>query len=213
MPTPTASNADPPAGLQWDFTRSGLAKGAASLGLFAALYMLLVLVGLKLHENIEALTIIWPAAGLLFMALWLSPRRNWIWILAIQVSIELLSGAIIQDQFNVLRYLPFAVANSIDAAVGAWIASRLIPAPRMPRMRNVLLFIASVAVGAAASSVLGAFGTTHTFGGSVYVRECQIWWAGNWLGSLCIAPIVMGWAVRLRAREHSAPAGPAIEMM
>lgn len=211
--TQSASNADRPPGLQWDFARGGFAKGALSLGILAALYMLLVLVGLELHENIEPLTIIWPAAGLLFMALWLSPRRNWIWIIAIQVSIELLSAAIVQDQFQVLRCLTFAAANSIDAAVGAWIASRLIPTPRTPRMRNVLLFIAAVAVGAAASSVVGAFGTTQTFGGADYVRECQIWWAGNWLGSLCIAPIVMGWAVRWRAREHSAPAGPAIEMM
>ncbi|HEX3602847.1 MAG TPA: MASE1 domain-containing protein [Steroidobacteraceae bacterium] len=213
MPTPTASDADRPPGLQWDFTRDGFAKGAASLGIFAALYMLLVLVGLKLHENIEALTIIWPAAGLLFMALWLSPRRNWIWILGIQVSAELASGVIVTEHFRILPSLSFAVANSIDAMVGAWVASRLMPAPRIPRMRNVLLFIASVAVGAAASSPLGAFGTTHLFGGSAYVRECQIWWAGNWLGSISIAPIVMGWAVRLRAREHSGPAGPALEML
>jgi signal transduction histidine kinase len=97
--------------------------------------------------------------------------------------------------------------------VGAFIASRFIPVPRVPRMRNVLLFIAAVAVGSAASAVVGAFGTTRMFGGPDYVREWQIWWAGNWLGSLCIAPIVMGWAVRLRARQHSAPAGPAVEMM
>lgn len=213
MPTPTAADAERPTGLQWDFTRDGFAKGAMSLGVFAALYMLLVMVGLKLHENIEALTIIWPAAGLLFMALWLSPRRNWIWIIAIQVGIELSSGAILQDYFHLRSYLVFAAANSIDAAVGAWVASRLIATPRVPRMRNVLLFIASVAAGAAASSIVGAYGTTHTFGGAAYVRECQIWWAGNWLGSISIAPIVMGWAVRLHAREHSAPAGPALEMM
>jgi signal transduction histidine kinase len=81
-------------------------------------------------------------------------------------------------------------------------------------MRNVLLFIASVAVGAAASAVVGAFVTTQMLDSpTAYLREWQIWWAGNWLGSLCIAPIVMGWAVRLRARQHSAPAGPAVEMM
>ncbi|HEY2779801.1 MAG TPA: MASE1 domain-containing protein [Steroidobacteraceae bacterium] len=213
MPTPTAPDADRPPGLQWDFMRDGFAKGAASLGVFAALYMSLVLLGLKLHENIEALTIIWPAAGLLFMALWLSPRRNWIWLLVIQVSAELASGLILTEHFQILPNLAFAFANSIDGMVGAWVASRLIPTPRIPKMRNVLLFIASVAVGAAASSMMGAFGTTHTFGGSDFVRECQIWWAGNWLGSISIAPIVMGWAVRLRARELSAPPGPAIEMM
>ena len=74
-------------------------------------------------------------------------------------------------------------------------------------MRNVLLFIASVAVGAAASALVGAYGTTRILAARDYVREWQIWWAGNWLGSLCIAPIVMGWAVRFHARQHSAPAG------
>ncbi|HEX3396045.1 MAG TPA: MASE1 domain-containing protein [Steroidobacteraceae bacterium] len=213
MPTPTAPDADRPPGLAWDFTRDGIAKGARSLAVFALLYLLLVLLGLKLHERIEALTIIWPAAGLLFMALWLSPRRNWIWILAIQLTLELSAGAVMSDHYRLVTYLPFAIANSVDGLVGASIASRLIPAPRAPRMRNVLLFIATVAVGSAASAVVGAFATTRMFGGPDYVREWQIWWAGNWLGSLCIAPIVMGWAVRFHARQHSAPAGPAVEMM
>ena len=212
MSTPTAP-ADRPPGLEWDFKRDGIAKGALSLAVFAALYSLLVALGLRLHESTEALTIIWPAAGLLFMALWLSPRRNWIWILAIQLTIELSASRIQASHFHLATYLTFAVANSIDGMVGAWVASRLIAVPRVPRMRNVLLFIAAVAVGAAASALVGAYGTTHAFGGADYVRECQIWWAGNWLGSLCIAPIVMGWAVRWHARQHSAPAGPAVEMM
>src|SRR6202000_730333 len=106
------------------------------------------------------------------------------------------------------KYVPFAIANSVDGMVGAFVASRLIPTPRVPQMRNVLLFIAAVAAGAAASALVGAFATTRTLGTPDYVRELQIWWAGNWLGSLCIAPIVMGWAVRWRARQASAPPGP-----
>ena len=213
MPTPTASAADRQAGLQWDFTRDGFAKGAVSLGAFAAIYAVLVLVGLRLHENVETLTIIWPAAGLLFMALWLAPGRNWIWILAIQIIVEVCAGAIFVERYRFVNYIFYVLANSVDGMVGAFVASRLIPTPRMPRMRNVLLFITSVAIGAAVSAVIGAFEITRAFGSSEYVREWQLWWAGNWLGSLCIAPIVMGWAVRLRAREHSAPAGPPVEMM
>jgi signal transduction histidine kinase len=212
VPTPTAP-ADRPPGLEWDFTRDGIAKGATSLAVFAALYVLLVLLGLRLHENTEALTIIWPSAGLLFMALWLSPRRNWIWILGLQLTLELSANAIRVDHFTFAKYVPFAIANSIDGVVGAFVAARLIPTPRVPQMRNVLLFIAAVAIGAAASALVGAFATTRTLGTPEYVRELQIWWAGNWLGSLCVAPIVMGWAVRWRARQHSAPAAPAVEMM
>jgi signal transduction histidine kinase len=210
--TPTAL-ADRQPGLEWDFMRQGNAKGALSLGIFAALYLILVWMGLVLHESAEALTIVWPAAGLLFVALWLAPRRRWVWILAIQLIVELAADAAHSDHFTLRGYLPFVLANSIDGMVGAFIASRLISTPRAPRLRNVLLFIASVAIGSAASAVVGAFGTTHMLGGPEYLREWQLWWAGNWLGSLCIAPIVMGWAVRLHARQHSAPAGPAVEMM
>jgi signal transduction histidine kinase len=210
MPT---ARADRPSGLQWDFTRNGIAKGYGSLAAFAALYLLFVLLGLKLHENVEVLTIMWPAAGLLFMALWLSPRRNWIWILAIQLTIELTAGATSAENFHLPTYLAYAIANSIDAIVGATVAARLIATPRIPRMPNVLLFIAAVATGAAASAVVGAYGITQSLLSPAYMREWQIWWAGNWLGSLCIAPIVMGWAVRWHARQHSAPAGPAVEMM
>jgi signal transduction histidine kinase len=209
---PTAP-ADRPSGLKWDFTRNGIAKGYGSLAAFAALYLLFVLLGLKLHENVEVLTIMWPAAGLLFMALWLSPRRNWIWILAIQLTIELTAGATNAENFHLPTYLAYAIANSIDAIVGATVAARLIATPRIPRMRNVLLFVAAVATGAAASAVVGAYGITQSLFSPAYMREWQIWWAGNWLGSLCIAPIVMGWAVRWHARQHSAPAGPAVEMM
>jgi signal transduction histidine kinase len=210
--TPTAL-ADRQPGLEWDFMRQGNAKGALSLGVFAALYLILVWMGLVLHESAEALTIVWPAAGLLFVALWLAPRRRWVWILAIQLIVELLADAAKSDHFTIRGYLPFVLANSIDGMVGAFVASRLIATPRVPRLRNVLLFIASVAIGSAASAVVGAFGTTHLFGGPEYLREWQLWWAGNWLGSLCLAPIVMGWAVRLHARQLSAPTGPAVEMM
>jgi signal transduction histidine kinase len=212
VPTPIAAVERQP-GLEWDFTSQGGAKGAVSLAAFAALYSILVGVGLVLHENVEELTIMWPAAGLLFMALWLAPRRRWIWILCIQLTIEMLAGVVKSEHFSFSTYLPFALANSLDAMVGAFVASRFIAVPRVPRLRSLLLFIASVAIGAAASAVVGAFATTHTFGGPEYLREWQLWWAGNWLGSLCIAPIVMGWAIRLYAREHSAPAGPAVEMI
>jgi signal transduction histidine kinase len=212
VPTPTTLEDRQP-GLEWDFMRQGNAKGAVSLAVFAALYLILVWMGLVLHESAEALTIIWPAAGLLFMALWLAPRRLWVWILAIQVIIELFADAVKSDHHTLQAYVPFVLANSIDGMVGAFVASRLISTPRAPRLRNVLLFIASIAIGSAAGAVVGAFATTHMLGGPAYLRELQLWWAGNWLGSLCIAPIVMGWAVRLRARQHSAPAGSALEMM
>jgi signal transduction histidine kinase len=211
MPTKPEDNRG--AGFAWDLMQLGMAQRMASLGGFGALYLVLVLIGLGLHENEERLTLLWPAAGLLFTALWRAPRRNWPWIIAIQIAIEMGVGAVERANiFSFGEYLPFALANSLDGMVGAAVASRLIAGPQIPRIRNVMQFIVAAAIGSAASSLLGAFGTTHVLGGARYLHEMQLWWAGNWLGTLCIAPVVTGWAVRWRAREYSAPSAPMLEV-
>ena len=157
--TPAAPAEHRDTGIEWDFRRLGYRTGAASLAVFSLLYALLVLLGDTLHENVEQLTILWPAAGLLFVALWLAPRRNWIWILLIQLAIELSVSAVHSEQFTLGHYALFALANSLDAMVGASVASRFIMAGAIPKVRNVLLFIGSVAVGAAASAIVGAYGS------------------------------------------------------
>ena len=144
---------------------------------------------------------------------WTTPRRFWIWIVVVQVGVELTVSAFHSDHFTILEYTPYALANSLDGIVGASIASRFMVDPQIPGIKNVLRFIAAVAIGAAASAVLGAFATSHTLGGAHYLRDWQLWWAGNWLGSLCIAPVLMGWIIRFRARGFSAPPAPPVELM
>jgi signal transduction histidine kinase len=198
----------------WDLAKLDKTERAGLLTAFGAAYAVLVCIGLGLHENSERLTILWPAAGLLFITLWHTPRRNWIWIIAIQVAAELAVGFIMNPAgFSLREYWPFVTANSIDGMVGAFVASRLITLPQAPRIRNVVQFIVAVAMGAAASALIGAFGTTHVIGGAGYWHEWQLWWAGNWLGSLSVAPVVNSWAVRWRARPFSAPPAPKLELL
>jgi signal transduction histidine kinase len=210
---PAVQSGDRESALAWDFMRLGFARRVASLAAFGVIYSALMILGLFLRESSQQLTIIWPAAGLLFMALWFSPRRNWIWIVGTQVALEIAIDFLRVEHLTLRTYGPFIVANSLDGIVGALIARRLMASPEIPRIRHVLQFLAAVALGAAASAVIGAFGAAQPFGAARYFREWQLWWAGNWLGSLCIAPVLMSWAVRWRAREHSAPSAPAGELV
>jgi signal transduction histidine kinase len=203
MTMPAARDGTPKPEVVWDFTRLSLARRGAVMAAFATVYCLLMLLGLVLREESQSLTIIWPAAGLLFMALWFSPKRNWIWILAVQMAVELTVDASRSDHFTWHRYVPYILANSLDAIVGASIAKRLMAIPYLPKVRSVLQFIAAVALGAAVSAVPGAVSSMESLEGGHYLREWQLWWAGNWLGSLCIAPVIMGWAIRWRKREFS----------
>src|SRR6202162_1478514 len=130
---PAVSEGDRKSALVWDFMRLGIAGRVASLGAFGAIYSILLILGLAPREGSQQLTIIWPAAGLLFMALWFSPRRNWIWIVGVQMAAEVAIDLARFDHVDWRIYGLFVIANSLDGIVGALIASRLMATPEIPR--------------------------------------------------------------------------------
>jgi integral membrane sensor domain MASE1 len=149
------------------------------------------------------LVIVWPAAGVLLFALCVTPPRAWLWLLTLQLAIELLNDFAHAVDFNTRWSVVFAVADSVDAIVGATIARRFILAAALPRISQVIVFFAAVAIGAGASGILGAFGAAHVLKDVSYLHQWQLWWAGNWLGSLAIAPVALTWAVRWQSPDCS----------
>ena len=98
MTTPTA-----PQPLEWDFGQRGVRHAATSLAIFGVLYALAMWAGLTLHEAGERLTIVWPASGLLLMALWLAPYRRWAVLIALQLIIETVCGGKLVRGFGALE--------------------------------------------------------------------------------------------------------------
>ncbi|MGH8264827.1 MAG: MASE1 domain-containing protein [Steroidobacterales bacterium] len=170
----------------------------ALLALFFVSYALLVAAGYELKESLYSLTIIWPAAGLLLAVLFLVPLRLWIWFVPLQFAAELLVGFFNQRGQIFAWDAFFPCANFIDGAVGALVAKRLIGDRPHPRIRHVVEFIGAAAIGAAAGAVAGAFGATRVLPDASYLNQWQVWWAGNWLGSVVIAPAVVTWVMRWR---------------
>ena len=111
MTMPASPNGSHRPELVWDFMRLGFARRIVSLAAFGLLYSILMMLGLVLRENSQQLTIIWPAAGMLFMALWFSPRRNWVWILGVQMAVELTIDGLRSAYFNWHQYVPYILAN------------------------------------------------------------------------------------------------------
>jgi len=191
-----------PSGVQapdfpWDFMRRGVLGRTILLLIFGALLGLLIVLGYRLSDNSEFLTIMWPASGLLLVALWSSPTSSWIWILMTQLVVQMAIYFAYVGRINWQWGAVFAVANSVDAIVGAVVARRLIAAaPSMRQIRQVLQLIAAIALGAAASAILGAYASIHTSVGTHFFRQWQLWWANSWLGSLFLAPVLLTWALQ-----------------
>ncbi len=177
--------------------------------LFIASYALLVALGYGLKEDLYQLTILWPAAGLLLVTLYYAPLRMWLPFLVAQFATEITVGYLLTDGYARGFSVLFPIANLTDGVVGALLARRVIPDAALPRLRQVAAFLIASSIGAAAGAIIGAAGAVNTLSGQPYWREWQLWWAGNWLGSLTFAPLVMTWAVRFLMPERAAsPARP-----
>jgi signal transduction histidine kinase len=188
-----------------DFMRRGILGRSILLLSFGALLGLLIVLGYGLRDDSELLTIMWPASGLLLVALWSSPTSSWIWILMTQLIVQMAIYFAYVGRINWQWGALFAVANSVDAIVGAVVARRLIAAPSMRQIRQVLRLIAAIALGAAVSAILGAYASIHTSVGTHFFRQWQLWWANSWLGSLFLAPVLLTWALQRPVPGDSSP--------
>jgi integral membrane sensor domain MASE1 len=78
--------------------------------------------------------------------------------------------------------------------IGRWNGNKpLVRQPAQPRIRQVIAFFAAAGLGAAVSALIGAFCAVHVLTDENYFHQWRVWWAGNWMGSLEIAPVALTW--------------------
>lgn len=171
---------------------------------FAVLYFPLVLLGYAFKTEVTQLTVMWPAVGLLLAMFILAPFRRWPILILVQMACEYGVAALNEDQSLAggTTFL-YMTANTFDAIVGALVTRSHLWRFNMVRVSLVLQFLLASAAGAAASATLGAALVVGDYAANSYLMQWQLWWIGNWLGSLVIAPVVLFWALPVR-RLYSA---------
>jgi PAS domain S-box-containing protein len=177
--------------------RTARARAWIIVPIFALCYVPLIFAGYALKEDLSSLTIIWPAAGVLLAVLFFSPLRLWPALMITALACEIAVGFAQTRGFSIV----FPLANLTDGVVGALLTRQVVPDPGSPRLSQVGAFFITSAIGAAAGALVGAWGAVHAT--APYWHQWQLWWAGNWLGSLTMAPVALTWAVRLLAPERS----------
>ena len=198
---------------EWDVDSLAPVQRFTMLGAFFVAYALLVSLGYTLKESAHSLTIIWPAAGLLFIMLVLTPLRQWTWIVPAQLAAEVIVGYLRLERPDGGWTAFFLLGNLCDGVVGALLVKRWIRDPTLPRLAQVAQVIGATAAGAAAGALIGALGAVLLLQDESYLHQWQLWWAGNWLGTLAVAPVVLAWAVRWRFPHLAAASGSPAEVV
>jgi PAS domain S-box-containing protein len=170
----------------------------STLALLIVGYGAAVWVGLNLVVEPPRVSIFWPATGLAFAGLILTPHRQWGILLgawfAIHVGSELWAG------YPIGLALAYPTIALSEAALGAWLIRRSNPAPiTLSSRREVLLLVGSMGlVAAPISATAAALVQSMVSHAPGFWMSWRVWWTSELLGELVVAPPILtaAWVAR-----------------
>jgi PAS domain S-box-containing protein len=144
--------------------------------------------GLQVPGGIATL---WPPAGIMLALLVLSRRSEWPAIVAGGWVASLASD--LYSNFPVWFSIGAASANLIESVVAAWVLVRVAGQQPLDTLRGLLTLVIGVTIGTNAVTAIGGGLVLH-FGGSIeWPTGWFVWWVGDGLGMLIVAPAIMVW--------------------
>jgi PAS domain S-box-containing protein len=166
--------------------------------LLAAAYWAAAWVGLRYVTIGHTVSLVWPPAGIACAALVLLGPAYWPGVAA---------GAFLANAATPIPLaaaLGIAVGNTLEALVAAHLLRRV--AGSRPQLedpaqtRTLILVAAPVAALVAALIGVSSLLVSGALEGRV-VSALAIWWAGDALGMLVVAPVLFSWTARPRIRD------------
>lgn len=155
----------------------------------ASAYVVSAQLGLQLATYANNVTLVWPPSGIALAAMCLFGSRILPAIILGAFLATAMTGAPITFAITT------AIGNSLEACLGYVLLHNFLrQAPRLNRLRDVLHFaVRGVLLSPLPSSLLGGIGLLlHSMiPGSEFPRAVFVWWFGDAMGILIIAPLLL----------------------
>jgi PAS domain S-box-containing protein len=168
-------------------------RRALALGAVVVAYVGAAKLGIALSVAHGVVTPVWAPTGIALAALLLLGRRFWPAVALGALLANATSGASLAEAAGI------SVGNTLEALVGATLLVRVGFRPALDRVRDVL---ALVLLGAAASTTISATNgvTVLRLSGDIQTSavgsEWLLWWVGDAMGALVVAPLILVWSTR-----------------
>jgi PAS domain S-box-containing protein len=163
-----------------------------STALFVA-YVVAAKIGIELEVAEGLITPVWAPTGIALAALVLYGRRLWPAIVLAAFVANATSGASIPEAAFI------TVGNTLEAVVGATLLLRVGFRPALDRVRDVFALVGLAAI--VSTTIAATNGTTTlVISGDVdasdYGSAWLLWWLGDAMGNLVVAPLLLVLAQR-----------------
>jgi signal transduction histidine kinase len=164
---------------------------AVELGLLFVLYAATAHFGLSFDALGGIASTVWPPTGIALVALSLRGLGLWPAIAAAAFAVNATTGIPLWSAAII------ATGNTLEAVAGAALLQRTGFDSRLERLRDVFLLVALAALGS--TTISATFGLLAAVLGHVrtadgHVAFWAVWWVGDSLGDLLIAPFLFAWA-------------------
>ncbi len=165
----------------------------------AVAYFLSARLSLALLEKPDGVAVFWPAAGVASGVLIVAGSAAR-WPVIVGVMAATIVANLLGDR-NVWSSLVFAVANASEAAIVAGLIERYYGSRfELNTLRRVMGLFAATIAGTAVSGIVGTMGFVwfHGAGTASIPTVWFHWLASDGLGTLTVAPLVIGFASLIR---------------
>jgi PAS domain S-box-containing protein len=165
----------------------------ASLVALALAYFGAAKLGIELSVARGLITPVWAPTGIAIAALFLGGTRLWPAVAVAAFLVNATSGA------DVPVAALIAVGNTLEAVVGSTLLRRARLRPTLDRIRDVAALILLAAVISPVVAATNGVTTLWLFddlAGAAYDSQWLLWWVGDAMGALIVAPLILVWSTR-----------------
>jgi signal transduction histidine kinase len=158
-------------------------------------YVATARLGLSFDALAGIATTVWPPTGIALAALVLRGSHLWPAVALAAFAVNITTGIPIWSAAII------AVGNTLEAFVGASVLRRFSFNPRLERVRDVLLLVGWAALGS--TLISATFGVVAAALANLPRAESYpvfwaVWWVGDAMGDVLIAPLICVWASPIR---------------
>jgi PAS domain S-box-containing protein len=177
---------------------AALILSAAGAVAMAVAYFLTARLSLALLEEADGVAVFWPAAGIASgVLIGFGPAARWPVVAGVMIAT--IAANLLGDR-NIWSSVFFALANAGEVIVLAGLIQRFYRSPfELNGLRQVLGLFTTTIGATITSGIVGTLGFVFFYGSTASASTIWFhWFASDALGTLTIAPLIIGFAALLR---------------
>ena len=174
---------------------------AFTLCVFTPLYFLALVDASYFALGPEAISVFWPANGLLLGAILLNRLVRWPALILISLVCEFVhafafSGSVAAQ--SVVLHL----ANPLEVLLAGWLIVLFIryTGPVSHARKSLMFILLASIIAAGCGSFLGASSFVQSAPQASFAYTWQVWWLSDGLGFIVVTPAVVGWGERIQGK-------------